>query len=567
MRVINVEHFGSVVASVTSLFCAMSLPAAAVVAVPPTTPLLDSAKPDEQPTGPDQTGRGKPGQYVYWIVFSHPTEDSIQRLGLRTPAEFTRDLFSQLMVQVHKDCSVQLVEAANFLEPHASGKPHLNVLVRASVQYRWKKVAETLFNDHKIRVNFAPHIKKWVDGIVYGCVASEHKGPHELDQAPTQWADNGQPMNFEEVIPKKWRAKGFVRKTKMTHFAFLDVCRKHGHRTEGDLWALAGEMEEKGDSGLIHFLMENDVGIALERAVKAMDAKDATRRGKMTRLEILQEYFDTQACSCPKPGSCYWRLKDVLSKNGVDGEFQKKIVATLSIGREKGTNLCIIGSTNMAKSYVLKPLFLIFKTYTRPDGGSYQLEELLGKEMLFLNDFEFDASAAKWMPWQYFKNFLEGEKVIVARPKNRGGNMEFKSDAPVFMTAPQDVALYRGKLRDDYETAQMSTRVAYIRFTHTFSKQQGVPDVKPCGHCGARVYLEGCGGGPPAIAASAPASSSISPASASVSFPSAISPAAKKPRLAMDIVRALGEAKALKDSGCIGSPEFNKLKDQLLRGE
>ena len=232
-------------------------------------------------------------------------------------------------------------------------------------------------------------------------------------------------------------------------------------------------------------------------------------------------------------------------------------MAALRIGREKGTNLCVVGGTNMAKSYVFKPLFIIFKTYTRPDGGSYQLEDLLGKEMVFLNDFEYDDSARKWMPWQYFKNFLEGEFVSVGRPKNRGGNAEFKSDAPVFMTAPQEVALYRGKMRDDYETSQMRARVSYIGFTHTFTKQQGMPDVKPCGHCGARVYLEGCVG---AGAAAGPSSSSTSPASA-------LPPPAKKARLAMDIIKALGEAKALKDSGCIGSPELAKLKDKLFRGE
>ena len=56
-------------------------------------------------------------------------------------------------------------------------------------------------------------------------------------------------------------------------------------------------------------------------------------------------------------------------------------------------------------------------------------------------------------------NALEAEceenvalQVSVARPKNRGGNTSFDSDAPVFMTAPQEVALYCGKRRDEGET-------------------------------------------------------------------------------------------------------------------
>ena len=352
-------------------------------------------------------------------------------------------------------------------------------------------MAEQFFNEHKIRVDFAPHIKKWVDGIVHGRVASEHKGPHELDQNPTQWATNGQPMAFDDVLPKKWRQQGFVRKVKMTNHSFLDVCREHHIRTEEQTWALATDMEEKGDKALMTFLMENGVGILLDRPVKAMDAKETLRRSKMTRLEILQEYADTKACTCPTPGACYVMLKDALAKNNVDGPFQKKIVAILRTGRAKMMNLCVVGGSNMAKSFVLKPLFVVFKAYTRPEGGNYQLEKLIGKEMVFLNDFEYDDSAKKWAPWQYLKNLLEGEFVEVARPKNRGGDTEFKSDAPVFMTAPQEVALHHGKKRDDYETTQMSNRIYYIRSTHEFKKDPDAPELKPCGHCGARVYLEG----------------------------------------------------------------------------
>ena len=91
---------------------------------------------EDQPTGPEQKGRGVPGQYVYWITFPHPTDSWIQRLGLRTPAEFDRDSFSELVVKVHHECDVTVVETANFQEPHASGKPHLNCLGRSSSQYR-----------------------------------------------------------------------------------------------------------------------------------------------------------------------------------------------------------------------------------------------------------------------------------------------------------------------------------------------------------------------------------------------------------------------------------------------
>ena len=59
----------------------------------------------------------------------------------------------------------------------------------------------------------------------------------------------------------------------------------------------------------------------------------------------------------------------------------------------------------------------------------------------------YDDDAKKWLAWSYFKNLLEGEPVMVARPKNKGGNVPWKSDAPVFLTAPQDLRIYKTRRR------------------------------------------------------------------------------------------------------------------------
>ena len=58
------------------------------------------------------------------------------------------------------------------------------------------------------------------------------------------------------------------------------------------------------------------------------------------------------------------------------------------------------------------------------------------------------------------------------------------------MTAPQTVAVYRGKKRDEYETSQMDERIKYAYFTVTIPRERR-SETKPCAHCGARLYLEG----------------------------------------------------------------------------
>lgn len=71
--------------------------------------------------GPSQNGRGRHGQYVYLITMAHPTPENVQQLSLKTPADFTRDSFRELVVEAHAAVGVTLMETVCFREPHENG--------------------------------------------------------------------------------------------------------------------------------------------------------------------------------------------------------------------------------------------------------------------------------------------------------------------------------------------------------------------------------------------------------------------------------------------------------------
>ena len=83
---------------------------------------------------------------------------------------------------------------------------------------------------------------------MYGCVASDHKPPAALDQHPVQWAKSGDPVKFQDVIPRKWQASGFQRKQKLTPLGFFDICKENNIETDEELWALAVDLD--GHSGM-----------------------------------------------------------------------------------------------------------------------------------------------------------------------------------------------------------------------------------------------------------------------------------------------------------------------------
>ena len=160
-----------------------------------------SLQESDRPSGPQQCrGSRKNGQYVYWITYPFPKDHMLDEL--RPPNSFSRQDFHDVVLKIHSECGVDLAETVVFLELHEHGEPHLNCLVRSANQYRWKDVAEKLYEDEAIRVNFAPHITTWSQGIIYGRVHSEHKPLGMLDADPLQWAVSGAPTRFEDIIPR-----------------------------------------------------------------------------------------------------------------------------------------------------------------------------------------------------------------------------------------------------------------------------------------------------------------------------------------------------------------------------
>ena len=193
-------------------------------------------------------------------------------------------------------------------------------------------------------------------------------------------------------------------------------------------------------------------------------------------------------CTCPEWGRWRQAADEVLHYNGYEQEeLQVAVLEALELGRAKQRNVVIVGSTNRAKSFCLKPLTLVYRTFKPPDTGSHQLADLKGSEVIWLNEFEYDPT---FLSWRKLKDFLEGEPLKVAVPKTQGSNYTFEGDAPVFGTAPGPIEHPRLK----NETDQMMSRMRYFVFEHFFDPGS-CPEIKPCASCFA-LWLSAARGRP-----------------------------------------------------------------------
>jgi len=234
---------------------AVAGPAAAAPPAPqgPALPLADG----QQDGGRRERQHAR--QYCWWVTFAHPLEETVQRLQLKTPSDFTRQSFLELVQTVFRVCDLPLVEAAVFLEPHSrtdnegNRVMHLNCLTRCAGQHTWTNLARA-FRARGVAVDFADHIKTWYDGVVYGAVESDHKKLEDLDQAPLQWASNGAPTPLKEVLPARWHQGR--RASKLTPLQMHDLFTQKGVTNADEAWALASQQAEGGDRGLLGALLD-----------------------------------------------------------------------------------------------------------------------------------------------------------------------------------------------------------------------------------------------------------------------------------------------------------------------
>jgi hypothetical protein len=262
---------------------------------------------------------------------------------------------------------------------------------------------------------------------------------------------------------------------------FYDLIRMESgsFKSEEDLWQRARTLDAGGDRALMQFMLgRRDLPQLMARVFKAEHALETSTRQKQSRAQIIQLALATKPCQCPSPGRWLQAANEVLLLNGFAQEIQHAVLTALEHGRAKGRTIFIIGDTNRAKSFLLKPLSTIFQAYAPPDSGSHQLADLQGSEVIWLNDFAFDPA---WMPWAKLKACLEGEPLKVAVPKTQGCNYIFSGDAPVFGTAPHKVQ----HPASHKETAQVDSRIKYFTFHHYFNPDT-CPEIKPCERCFAQ---------------------------------------------------------------------------------
>ena len=97
--------------------------------------------------------------------------------------------------------------------------------------------------------------------------------------------------------------------------------------------------------------------------------------------------------------------------------------------------------------------------------------------------------------------------LTIARPGSDGTTaIEWDGDAPFFASCRFPITVFHAPgVRNEAECTQGDRRITYMNFTTEVPEEIRERKMKPCGHCGAKLYLEGKDGGGDAAASAAQA--------------------------------------------------------------
>ena len=159
--------------------------------------------------------------------------------------------------------------------------------------------------------------------------------------------------------------------------------------------------------------------------------------------------------------------------------------------------------------------------------------------------------------------------LTIARPGSDGTTaIEWDGDAPFFASCRFPITVFHAPgVRNEAECTQGERRITYLNFTTEVPEEIRERKMKPCGHCGAKLYLEGKDGGGDAAASAAQAprpEEGTRPEQERERTGATPAPATSSRTSTFEQLRELMHWKR---EGLLTDAEFERAKEKILREE
>ena len=417
----------------------------------------------------------------------------------------TRESFAEAVVEtfVSKRSCSKPQHWACCIEKHADGDYHYHLAMKLTGPKKWLESKRAIQQKFGIVVNFSDH-DGYYSAYKYICKHDDnvyHSPNHpNLDEIGSPQTKNCHKA-YRERRSKRQATTNAVhgeqdpsRKKirKLSNIEVSEFIVKNGIKDETALLAMANEQSLEGKKDLVNYVLchsSKGLNELIQQTWKMKNASKILERKNRSRMDIVRE---AAAGQCVQGCEGMWLkcAEEVLYNNKVHPILYAAAVRELlTLGGGKYRNLMIVGKTNCGKTFLLKPLLLLFDTFSNPAADKYAWVGADKKEVIWLNDFRW---SRELIEWKSFLLLLEGDQVNLPAPKNHyATDVCIDHDVPIFATS-KDTIKYRGpyNAEDKNEDDMMASRWKVFYFTHSIPEDEQ-KDIAPCPHCFSKLALMG----------------------------------------------------------------------------
>lgn len=401
-------------------------------------------------------------------------------------------------------------------EKHADGGYHYHCALLMSDVKKWKSIPGRIEDIYGIRVNFSDGKKDYDTDYVnaYRYLTKEDEDVYHSEDHPNL-KDARSPKTKQAMAAYKVRHSASKSKSldygessgvpppkrvKLTEREVGNFIVEHNIRTYTELLAVADEREEAGENDLSDFVWKRREEWLHGCIKKAWDKANAREEVKALkhhdRLDLLIKAKTESACICE--GVWLKLAKEVLSLNEInESQFAQAIHENIVKGRGKFRNVLLIGKTNRAKTFILKPLRVIYDRFLfeNPACHKYGWGGCRGKSVFLLQDFRWNMELIKWSDFLLMLD--EDETVKLPTPRNHEKeDIVLKTQVAIFATSVAEIrqkvpnyAREEERQRILSENRMMESRWKVFEFTHEFKEEDQIK-CQPCPHCFAKLVLQ-----------------------------------------------------------------------------
>ena len=393
------------------------------------------------------------------------------------------------------------------LEEHNVGGYHYHVSLKLNGVKKWYAVKQNITSKENIVVNFSNKPNHYI--AAYRYVTKEDMdvylsdGHPNLDNVSSPTSNKGTQAYREKrklvnthssttATPYVKKTKHSIKPRRLSNFEVSDFITKNNIQSSTELFSVAHERKEAGQIDLANFLLSRSpkcVEDLLSSTSKLNNSTKLLLRSKLSRMDIIRE---KSSSTCIQDCNKIWLKSalEVLTSNKIHPIiFASAMRELLCKGRGKFRNIIITGPASSGKTFILKPLGLIFECFMNPAKDKFAWVGANEAEIILLQDFRWDADT---IAWKTFLLLLEGEMTKLPAPKNYfSKDICITSDIPIFATS-KEIIRFKGpnNLRDDREDTMMAHRWKNFHFFMGIHEEDQI-DIKPCARCFAELILNG----------------------------------------------------------------------------